>query len=165
MLVNVFPDDIFWTTEHSVARLWQHHKPKCHAEKLVHCVECQGHSKGLYNQNITISVESSKLLVGFQPNLIWLYSIISRSVLWKNGITAFKVKVTAKVQNVSKCLSGWFFLHMSDRVRSVSPEPCNHFFVLFSLPNLVWWCIIVRWLSCRKIGSLSLMSRSQWGLI
>ena len=31
----------------------QHHKPECHAEKLVHCVQFQGHSKGLYNQNMT----------------------------------------------------------------------------------------------------------------
>ena len=83
----------------------QHHKPKCHAEKLVHCVQCQGHSEGLYNQSMTISVVSSKLLVGLQPNLACQYSIINWNVLWKNGITVFKVKITAKVQNVSVCLS------------------------------------------------------------
>ena len=74
MLVNVCPDDIFWTTEHFVAKpgmVMQHHKPKCHAEKMVHCVQCQGHSEGLYKQNMTISVVSSKLLVGLQPNLVW----------------------------------------------------------------------------------------------
>ena len=48
----------------------QHHKPKCHAEKLVHCVQCQGHSEGFYIQNMTISVVSSKLLVHLQPNLV-----------------------------------------------------------------------------------------------
>ena len=37
----------------------QHHKPECHAEKLVDCVQCQGHRKGLYNQNVTVSVVSS----------------------------------------------------------------------------------------------------------
>ena len=47
----------------------QHHKPEYHAEKVVHCVQCQGHSKGLYNQNMTISVVSSKLLVSLQPKL------------------------------------------------------------------------------------------------
>ena len=31
----------------------QHHKPECRAEKLVHCVQYQGHSEGLYNQNMT----------------------------------------------------------------------------------------------------------------
>ena len=48
----------------------QHHKPECDAEKLVHCVQCQGHSEVLYNQNMTISVASSILLVGLQPNLV-----------------------------------------------------------------------------------------------
>ena len=107
MLVNVCLD-IFWTTGHFVTKpgmVMQCHKPECHAEKLVHCVQCQGHSEGLYNQNMTISVVSSKLLVHSQPNLIWQYSIISLGFLWKNEITAFKVKVTVKVQNVSECLS------------------------------------------------------------
>ena len=48
MSVNVCPD-IFWTTEHFVTNpgmVMQHHKPECHAEKLVHCVQCQDHSKG-----------------------------------------------------------------------------------------------------------------------
>ena len=48
----------------------QHHKPECPAEKLIHCIQCQGHSEGLYNQNITISVVSSELLVRLQPNLV-----------------------------------------------------------------------------------------------
>ena len=81
----------------------QHHKPESYAERLVHCVQCQGNSEGLYNQNI-ISAVSSKLLVSLQPKLV--DSIISQSVLLKNGITAFKVKVKAKAQNVSECLSG-----------------------------------------------------------
>ena len=49
----------------------QHHKPKCHAEKMVHCVQWQGHSEGLHKQNMTISVVSSKLLVGLQQKLVW----------------------------------------------------------------------------------------------
>ena len=49
----------------------QHHKPECHAEKLVHCVQCQGHTEALYDQNETISVVSYKMLVGLQPNLVW----------------------------------------------------------------------------------------------
>ena len=57
---------------------------------------------------MAISVVSFKLLVGLQPNLVWLYSIISRSVLWTNPITAFKVKVTA---NVNDCLSVDIFLN------------------------------------------------------
>ena len=40
-------------TYHFVIRLgmfMQDHKPECHAEKVVHSLQCQGHSKGLYNQ-------------------------------------------------------------------------------------------------------------------
>ena len=48
----------------------QHRKLECHAQKLVHCVQCQGHSEGLYNPNVTISVVSSKVLVHLQPNLV-----------------------------------------------------------------------------------------------
>ena len=61
-----------------------YHKAMCHVEKLVHYLQCQGHSKGLYNQNITI-----------------FYYVCA---LWKKGITVFKVKVKSKVQNVSACL-------------------------------------------------------------
>ena len=113
MLVNICPDHIFWTPERFVAKPgmdMDQHEPECHAEKLVHCVQCQGHSMGLYDQNMTISVVSSKLLVHLQPNLVWWYSIISLSVLWKNGITAFKAKGTAKVQNVSECLEDIFWI-------------------------------------------------------
>ena len=73
-------------------------------KKLVHYLQCQGHSEGLYNQSMTMFTISSKLLVCLQPNLVCYYSIISRSVLWDNGITAFRVKVTMRVQNVSECL-------------------------------------------------------------
>ena len=114
MLVNVCPNDIFRTTEHFVTKpgmVMQYHKPACHAEKLVHCVQCEGHSEGLHNKTMTISAVSSKLLVRLQPNLVSWYSIISRSILWENGITASKIKVTAKVQNVSECLSGQYLLN------------------------------------------------------
>ena len=47
-----------------------YHEAMCHAEKLVHYFQCQGHSEGLYNQNMIISAVSSKLLVGLQPNLV-----------------------------------------------------------------------------------------------
>ena len=73
MSVNVCPDVILRTTEHFVTKpgmVMQHHKPVCHAEKLVHCVQCQGHSKGLYNQNRTIFTISSKLLVRLHSNLV-----------------------------------------------------------------------------------------------
>ena len=131
MLLNVL-DNVFWTTEHFVAKpgmVMQHHKPKCHAEKLIHCVQCQGHSEGLHNQNMTISVVFSKQLVGLQRNLVWQYSTISWSVLWKNRITAFKIKVTANVENVS----------VSDCVCPVFPEPLNHFCFFTKLGIVVYY--------------------------
>ena len=73
MLKNVCPDSIICATEHFVTKpgmIMQHHEPECHAEKLVHCVQCQGHNEGLYNQNMTISVVPLKLWVSLQPKLI-----------------------------------------------------------------------------------------------
>ena len=43
---------------------------ECHAKKLVHYLQCQGQSKGLCKQNMTIFTISSKLLVRLQPNLV-----------------------------------------------------------------------------------------------
>ena len=76
---------------------------------------------------MSIFTISSKLLVCLQQNLVCWYSIISQSVVWENGITAFKVKVTSKVKNVSECLSG-----------QLSSEPQNDL-----SPNLVWLCSIM----------------------
>ena len=50
-----------------------YHGVECHAEKLVHYLQFQGHSKGLYNQNMTISTITSELLV----NQTWFDSIAS----------------------------------------------------------------------------------------
>ena len=41
----------------------QHYEPEYQAENLVSCLQCQGHSEGIYNQNMIISTLSSKLLV------------------------------------------------------------------------------------------------------
>ena len=41
----------------------QHHKPECLAEKLVHFVQCQGHSEGLYGQNMNICLDYNALVV------------------------------------------------------------------------------------------------------
>ena len=47
-----------------------YHEAMCRVEKLVHYLQCQGHSKSLNKQNITISIISSKLLFHLQPNLV-----------------------------------------------------------------------------------------------
>ena len=43
---------------------------KCHEEKLVFYLQCQSHSKGIYNPNMTICTISSKLLVATKLDLI-----------------------------------------------------------------------------------------------
>ena len=70
MVVNVCLDHVFLTTEHFVAKPGMVMQPECHAEKLVHCVQCQGHSEALYNQNMTVSVVFSKLVVCLQPSFV-----------------------------------------------------------------------------------------------
>ena len=47
-----------------------YHEAACRAEKLVHQLQCQGHSEGLYNKNMSIFALSSKLQVRLQPNLV-----------------------------------------------------------------------------------------------
>ena len=47
-----------------------YHEAQRRGEKLVHCFQSEGHSEGLYNQNMTISAVSSKLLVRLQLNLV-----------------------------------------------------------------------------------------------
>ena len=44
-----------------------YHEAICHAEQMIHYLQCQGHSVGLYN--MTIFNLSSKLLVHLQPNM------------------------------------------------------------------------------------------------
>ena len=112
MFINVCLDDIFWITEHFVAKrgmVMQHHKPECLQKNWFTVFNVKVITRACIIK--TSLFLSSKLLVRLQPNLVWQHSIISQSVLWENGITAFKVKVTAKVQNVSECLSGWCLLN------------------------------------------------------
>ena len=110
-----------------------------HAEKLVHCLQCQGHSEGLHNQNLTVFTISSKLLVHLQPNCLIVQHHKPECSVEKNGITAFEVKVTVKVQNVSECLSGRDLL--------------NHRIFCYQ----TWYgnTASLAKVSCRKIGSIS----------
>ena len=107
--VNVCPDDIFWTTKHFCYQMWSGDaaswaKVSCRRKQNCY-LQGQGHSKGWYDQNMTLLAVSSELLNLQQPNLVWWYIIVSQSVLLKNKkrITAFKVKVTAEGQNVNVC--------------------------------------------------------------
>ena len=46
----------------------------------------------------------------FATKLRW-YIIINWNILWENWIAVFKVKVTAKTQNVNECFSSQYFLN------------------------------------------------------
>ena len=120
-----------------------------HAKRLVCYFQGQGHSKGSYYQNMTVSTISAELLILLLPNLVWWYIIISQSVLWRYWIVMFKVKVTAKVQNVDGCLSRWYLL--------------NH----WTFYSQTWSNEAPSWarLSSKTVGLLSSWSRSQWRII
>ena len=60
----------------------------------------QGHSKGSYDQNMTLSTILSELSVSWQPNLVDDTSSEARASNEKNWITAFRAKVTATGQNL-----------------------------------------------------------------
>ena len=110
MLVDVCPNNIFWTTEHFVTKpvmVMQHHKPECSVEKWDYCIQGQGHSKAskcqwmfflmifslcvrLCPHNISWTAEPF-----FLPNMVWWYITTKQCVLWKNWFTIFNVKVTA----------------------------------------------------------------------
>ena len=65
-------DDISWTAEPFLSKLGivaYYDEAESHAKILVHYLQCLGHKEGLYNQNMTISNISSKVLDHLQPNL------------------------------------------------------------------------------------------------
>ena len=91
-------------------------------KRPVCCIHCQGHSKGLYDQNMTASTVSSELLICLLPILVWWYIIISQNVLWRNGIVVFKVKVTANFKmllNVSPDDMFWITEHFTTKLGMV----------------------------------------------
>ena len=47
-----------------------YHETDCHAEKMVRYFQGQGHSEGLYSQDMTVSTMPSRLLVSLQPNVV-----------------------------------------------------------------------------------------------
>ena len=75
-------------------------------QKNIVChLQGQGHSEGSYDQTMTVSTISSKLIL-LQPHLVSWYIILNWGILRKKWIAVFKVKVTVKVRNVGGCLSG-----------------------------------------------------------
>ena len=125
-----------------------HNGLECHSKRFVCYFQGQGHSKGSYDQNMTVSTVSSELLILLLQNLVWWYIIVSQSVLWRNCIAVFKVKVTAKLQNVNDCLSRCLL-------------NCQ------TLYYQTWYSSASAWakLSLRNIDLLSSRSRSKWRIM
>ena len=154
MSVNVCPDDIFWITEHFVTKfgmVMQHHEPECRAELVVVVV-------AIFKVKVTARVHMikiwlsllyfSKLLILWQPNLVWWYIIISHCVLWeKIWISSFKITAAMKGQ-------------MSLFVGMISSKPPSIFFQ-------TWYCDASLWVgvSCKKIDLLFSRSKSLQELI
>ena len=113
LCVWLCPLSISWTAQPfffltNFGMVVYYHEVICHVEKLVHYLQCQGHSEGLYNQNMIISAVSSKLLVCLQPNLIWYLQhhkpecpVEKMGLLWSSSRSQ-----CSKVQNLSECFSG-----------------------------------------------------------
>ena len=88
----------------------------CHAEKLVLCLQCQIWLFLPYLLNCTTVCNQTwfqtwfdNTTLGFRLGLIVQHHKLG--VVWKNWISVFPVKITAKVQNVSEWLLGWCFLN------------------------------------------------------
>ena len=66
---SIFPEPLnhFFT---KLCMVVYYYEAMCHVEKLVHYLQCQDHSKGLYNQYMTNFTIPSKLLVHLQPNMV-----------------------------------------------------------------------------------------------
>ena len=125
------------------------YESECYSKRLICYFQSLGLCKSSYDQNMTISSVSFDLLILLLPNLVWWYIIISQSVLCRNWNVLFKVKITAKSQNVNECLSIWYFLN------------CWTFY------HQTWYGDATLWarLSFKKIDLLSPKSRSQLRII
>ena len=69
-------------------------------------VSCRKMDSLSSTSRLTISTVSCKFRSIYNQVCVCVCVIISQSDLWKNWITAFRVKVSAKVHNISECLSG-----------------------------------------------------------
>ena len=82
---------------------------ECRAEKNVHYLESQGHSEGLYNQNMTISAIPSELLVSLPPNLLIVQHDKWQCPVKKIGVLCSRLRSQQRFKmSVNVCLYGAF---------------------------------------------------------
>ena len=154
--VHVFgfcPDNISWLAQPFVIKLGivvYYHELECLAEKLICYLEGQGHSKVVYNQNITFTTISSKLLIRLQPDLVCWFITISQRIPRKIWLPCSRSRSQQMIKmSVNDCVDDifWTTKHYVSRLGLMM-----HYYGL----DLDQY---------RKIGLLSSRSGSQWGLI
>ena len=84
---------------------------KVSCKKIGLLSSSSGSQWGLVWSDMTVSTISAELLIFLKPNLIGLYIIISWSVLCKNQIVVFEVKITVTVQNCIESLCVLYSLY------------------------------------------------------
>ena len=112
-------------------------------KKNVCYLQDQGHSEGSYDQNMTLSVISTELLILRQPDLVWWYIVISQCCVKK--IDYCIEGKSHSEGSECQCLSRWYVL--------------NHQTFCYQ----TWFFDSSSWarVSCKKIGLLSSRSRLQ----
>ena len=153
MSMNVCPDDILWSAEHCVTKLGMMMQPyepvcNCNAEKNCSIFKKSRSQEGLIIKILLFLLHF--LNCWFFGNQAWSDGIlitIVEGVLWekKERIIAFKVKITALVQNLNDCLSSGYLL--------------SHQTFCYQ----TWYSDTSSWIevSCKKTGLVSSRSRSQ----
>ena len=141
--VLVCPDDIFWVAEPFTTKLgmvMQHCETDFLPERLVCCLQGQGHSKELQNQNMTLqyvfwTADPFATKLGLMTHHHKLGCLVKRL----DCSVVVKVKVTEKVQNSSECLCGRYLLNC------------------WTFCDQTWYGDASSWarVSCKKIGLLS----------
>ena len=87
-----------------------YHERECHGIKCGCTLQGQGHSEDSYNQNMTVSIITSELMILLQPKLSLMVDHHKPTCPMKRLDWCVQVKVNAEVHN-SNCLSGWYLLN------------------------------------------------------
>ena len=149
------PDDISWNAQPVKSNLvwwWVSCRKIGSLSSYLHY---QGHSEGLYNQSMTNSTICSKLHVHLQPVLVWQYSIISQSILWKNLVTDSRSRSQRRFKMSVNVCSDDIFWTTEPFVTKLGMVMQQHEPECLAEKKFCYYCL-------PKIGLLSLRSRSQW---
>ena len=105
--------------------------------------QCQGHNEGLYNQNMTISTFSSKLLVCLQPNLVQHHKPGCAVEKWDCCIQGHRCSEGSKCQ--------WMFVRTTEDFFTKPGMDMQH-------PNRGWPCSMSRSLAISVVPCKLLVS-------